>query len=172
MWPTLSTGLALLCHFEGKNPRGNFDDLYSETYEVDWGSSSPHPTEGAAAFPCRGLLILPLGLTDYGCSPIGGTSRTWLAYVDSSWWSIWLTLTYFPADHPEGSPTKGLSHMTYNSAFFSCSLPRDRQLTRSVAEPRGQFAPMLPDLADRCVSPPARGYLHPCRPQVAPKLSL
>ena len=98
--------------------------------------------------------------------------KTCLARVHSSWGSTWLALTYFPADHPEGSPSKGLSHMTYNSAFLSCSLPRDRQLTRSAGEPGGQFAPMLPDLADRCVSPPARGYIHPCWPKVAPKLSL
>ena len=171
-WPISSLGLALFCHFEGENPRGNSDDLYSRTYGIVCDSLSPHPTRVVVASPCRGLSALPLTLPDYGCSVIESTSKTWLARVHSSWGSTWRGLTYSPADHPGGSPSKGLSHITDDSAYSSYSLTRDGQSTRPSGEPGGQFAPILPDFADRCVAPPARGHIHPCWPKVAPKLSL
>ena len=173
----MSNDLTLFRRFDESIPRGDFGDLSSRTYEFDCGGSRPLPTKGANATLCRRPMIPPSAFTGYGCSHSRGVSGIRLTYVDSPWWSTLCNLTYFPADHFSGgypgvSPTHRSSHTAYNNTFFSYSLPRDRQLPRSVGEPGGQFAPMLPDLADRCVSPPARGYIHPCWPKVAPKLSL
>ena len=69
VWSTFSNDLALLCHFEEKNPRGNFDDLHSRTYKVGLGSSILLLTEGVSATLCRGLMIIPKALPNYDCCP-------------------------------------------------------------------------------------------------------